>query len=58
MEIPVYRGSLLKGRKARKIKPRLKNQKQTLVINNFKSGNPTSDKLFQSSSSVDQTFDR
>lgn len=58
MEIPVYRENLLKRRRAGKIKPHLKNQKQTLVIiNNFENGNPTLDKLFQSSFG-DQTFGR
>lgn len=59
MEIPVHREILLKRRRARMIKPHVKNQKQTLVIvNNFENGNPTFDKLFQKSSCRDQTFGR
>lgn len=57
MEIPVYRDNLVR-RKARKIKPHLKNQKHTHVINNVENGNPSFDELFQRSSSVDQTFGR
>lgn len=57
MEIPVYRDNLVR-RKARKIKPHLKNQKHTHVINNVENGNPSFDELFQRSSSGDQTFGR
>lgn len=48
----------MRRRKAPKIKPHLKNRKQTLVINNFENGNPTFDKLFQRSNSGEQTFSR
>ena len=43
--------------KIRKVKPHLKNRKQTLVINNFENGHRTLDKLFQRSSG-DQTRGR
>lgn len=49
---------LLERGKARKGKPRLKNPKQTLSINNLENATPAFDKLFHRRSFGGQTFGR